>query len=109
MLPHWTQNDLPVNGARLNYYRTGHGDQRPLVLVHGFSDTGLLWARTACDLESEYDVIMPDMRGHGLSARVQPGDTVDMAADLAGLIRALRLERPIIGGHSMGGSIAYQI
>jgi len=52
---------------------------------------------------------MPDMRGHGLSARVRPGDTVDMAADLAGLIRTLALKRPIVCGHSMGAGIAFQI
>ncbi len=109
MLPHWTQNDLLVNGVRLHYYRTGQGDKRPLVLVHGFSDNGLLWLPTARQLESEYDVILPDMRGHGLSARVQPDEKVDMAADLACLIRTLGLERPIVGGHSMGEMVTYQI
>ena len=109
MLPHWTQNDLLINGVRLHYARTGHGDKRPLVLVHGFSDHGLCWTPTARDLESEYDVIMPDMRAHGLSERVQPGEKVDMAADLAGLIRTLGLRRPIVCGHSMGAMITYQI
>jgi N-formylmaleamate deformylase len=109
MLAHWTQNDLLVNGVRLHYYRTGQGDKRPLVLVHGFSDNGLCWTPTARDLESEYDVIMPDMRAHGLSERVQPGQKVDMAADLAGLIRTLELSSPVICGHSMGAMIAYQI
>ena len=109
MLPHWTQTDVSINGVQLHYYRTGHGDKRPLVLVHGFSDNGLCWAQTAYDLESEYDVIMPDMRGHGLSARVQPDEKVDMAADLAGLIRALGLERPVVGGHSMGARVTFDI
>ncbi len=109
MLPHWTQDDLLNNDVNLHYYRTGNGEKRPLVLVHGFSDNGLCWALTARDLESEYDVIMPDMRGHGLSARVQPGEKVDMAGDLVGLIRDLGLNRPIICGHSMGAMVTYQI
>jgi pimeloyl-ACP methyl ester carboxylesterase len=109
MLAHWTQNDLLVNGVRIHYYRTGHGDKPPLVFVHGFSDNGLCWTPVARDLEAEYDLIMPDMRGHGLSARVQPGDKVDMAADVAGLIRTLGLARPIVVGHSMGAMITYQI
>lgn len=109
MLAHWIQNDLLVNGVRLHYYRTGHGDKPPLVLVHGFSDNGLCWTPVARDLEAEYDLIMPDMRGHGLSERVQPGDKVDMAADVAGLIRTLGLARPIVVGHSMGAMITYQI
>jgi N-formylmaleamate deformylase len=108
MLSSWTQDDFLVGGVRLHYYRTGHGDKRPLVLVHGFSDSGLCWSRTARDLEAEYDVVMPDMRGHGLSARMRPGDDVDMAADLAGLIRGLGLRRPIVGGHSMGAAVTYQ-
>ncbi|MGA3057512.1 MAG: alpha/beta hydrolase [Candidatus Limnocylindrales bacterium] len=109
MLSSWTQDDFLVGGVRLHYYRTGHGDKRPLVLVHGFSDSGLCWSRTAHDLEVEYDVVMPDMRGHGLSARMRPGDDVDMAADLAGLIRGLGLKRPTVGGHSMGAAVTYQI
>ncbi len=109
MPSHWTQNDLLINGVKMHYYRTGHGDKRPLVLVHGFSDNGLCWTPTARDLEADYDVIMPDMHAHGLSARVQPDEKVDMAADLAGLIRTLELKRPIVGGHSMGAMVTYQI
>src|SRR5512147_3178204 len=109
MLTHWAQNDLLLNGVQLHYYRTGQGDKRPLVLVHGFSDNGLCWTPTAHDLEAEYDVVMPDMRGHGLSERMRPGDDVDMAADLAGLIRGLGLKRPIVGGHSMGAMIASEL
>jgi pimeloyl-ACP methyl ester carboxylesterase len=109
MLAHWTQNDVLVNDVRLHYYRTGQGDKSSLVLVHGFSDNGLCWTPTARDLETDYDVIMPDMRGHGLSGRVQPGEKVDMAADLAGLIRTLGLRHPIVVGHSMGAMITYQI
>jgi N-formylmaleamate deformylase len=108
MPPHWKQNHVYINGIRLHYFRTGNEEKRPLVLVHGFSDNGLCWTPTARDLESEYDVIMPDMRAHGLSARVQPGEKVDMAADLSGLILSLRLKCPVIVGHSMGAMVAYQ-
>jgi len=109
MLPHWTQQDIQVNGVQLHYYRTGKGDKRPLILVHGFSDNGLCWTPVARALEADYDVIMPDMRAHGLSQRVQPNDHVDMAADLAELIRALGLERPIVCGHSMGSLVTFQL
>jgi pimeloyl-ACP methyl ester carboxylesterase len=104
----WTQDDLLVGDVSLHYYRTGQGAKRPLVLVHGFSDSGLCWSRTARDLEAEYDVVMPDMRGHGLSERMRPGDEVDMAADLAGLIRGLGLNRPMVCGHSMGAAVTFQ-
>ncbi len=109
MLSHWTHNDVLIHGVPLHYVRTGHGDKPPLVLVHGFSDNGLCWTPVAHDLESAYDVIMPDMRGHGLSARVQPDEKGDMAADVAELIRTLGLERPIVCGHSMGAMVTYQL
>ena len=104
MLPHWKQDDIVVNGVKIHYTRTGDGTKPPLVLAHGFSDNGLCWLPVACALEDEYDVILPDARGHGLSQRVQPGETIDMAADLAGLIQALGLNRPVVGGHSMGAN-----
>jgi pimeloyl-ACP methyl ester carboxylesterase len=49
---------------------------------------------------------MPDARGHGLSVRLQPGEQIDGAADAAGFIEALELDKPIVGGHSMGGITA---
>ena len=105
----WTQNDISINGAKLHYYRTGDGSLPALVLQHGFSDNGWCWSVTAQALEARYDIVMPDARGHGLSARVQPGEDVDTTADLTELIRSLGLERPIVAGHSMGASIASQL
>jgi len=106
MLSNWTQNDIVADHVSIHYTRTGDGSQPPLVLAHGFSDNGMCWLPVARDLAADYDVILPDARGHGLSQRVQPGDKVDMAADLAGLVRGLGLEPVILGGHSMGASTA---
>jgi N-formylmaleamate deformylase len=80
------------------------------VLSHGATDSGLCWTRVARALESDYDVIMPDARGHGLSDAPQTGySSADHAADLAGLIRALGLERPAVGGHSMGAGTTLRL
>jgi pimeloyl-ACP methyl ester carboxylesterase len=106
MLPHWTEDDVLVNGIQIHYTRTGQGDRPALVLAHGFSDAGLCWLPVARDLEAEYDIILIDARGHGRSQRVSPGDTLDHAADLAGLIQALGLKDPVVGGHSMGAGSA---
>ena len=105
----WTEHDLDVQGVCLRYTRTGKGDQPPVVLAHGFSDSGLCWLPVALKLESHYDLILPDARGHGHSQGVQPGEDVDMAGDLAGLIRALKLEKPVVGGHSMGANVSSQM
>ncbi len=100
----WSQGDVITNGMRMHYYRTG-GDKPPLVLCHGFSDNGLCWTRVTRQLEADYDVIMIDARGHGLSEAPEgPYGPQAQAADLAGLIRALGLQRPAVMGHSMGGA-----
>src|SRR5689334_14974538 len=100
----WSSGEVETNGITMHYYRTGSGGQKPsLVLSHGATDDGLCWSRVARALESDYDVIMPDARGHGLSTAPEQGySSMDHAADLAGFIRALGLQRPGVGGHSMG-------
>jgi len=103
-MSNWSSGDVTANGINIHYYRTG-GDKPPLVLAHGFSDNGLCWTRAAQVLERDYDVIMADARGHGLSDAPEEGySSEDMAADLAGLIQALDLDKPAIMGHSMGAS-----
>src|SRR5688572_12373589 len=98
----WRSDFVEANGIRLHYTRTG-GDGPPLVLAHGVTDNGLCWTPVAEALAPEYDVIMADARGHGRSDAPEHGYTpADQAADLAGLIAALGLGRPILLGHSMG-------
>src|SRR5262245_60062606 len=63
----WSSQDVTANGITIHYYRTGNGDKPALVLSHGASDSGLCWTRLTRALEADYDVIMPDARGHGLS------------------------------------------
>ena len=100
----WLSGDVVANGIKIHYTRTG-GDKPPLVLSHGSTDNGLCWTRVALALEKNYDLIMPDARGHGLSGAPEEGyDDENRAADLAGLIRALELGRPALMGHSMGAA-----
>lgn len=74
-----------------------------MVLSHGFSDNGLCWTRLVKVLERDYDIIMVDARGHGLSEAPEDGhDAETMAADLAGVVAALGLGRAALIGHSMG-------
>ena len=100
---------MRINDVAIHYYRTGDGEKPPLILIHGFSDSGLCWTPVARELEDSYDVIMPDMRGHGCSSRVGRGEEVDMAADVVRLIGDLNLKRPIVGGHSMGSMVTFDL
>ncbi|MCF7848248.1 MAG: alpha/beta hydrolase [Kiritimatiellales bacterium] len=102
----WTDGFVMANGIRIHYWRTG-GDKPVLILLHGFSDDGLCWVNLAKELEADYDIIMADARGHGLSDPPAKDDPTDaQAEDIAGLIKALKLEKPIVMGHSMGSSSA---
>lgn len=101
-MSNWQSGFITANGIRLHYHRTG-GDKPPLVLAHGITDNGLCWTRLARALEDEYDIIMVDARGHGLSDKPEHGYAPgDHAADLAGLIQALELGKIFLMGHSMG-------
>ena len=91
----WFPGDVVVNDVKIHYHRTG-GNKPPVVLAHGITDSGLCWTRLARALEDEYDLIMIDARGHGLSDAPETGYTPEYhAADIAGLVQALGLERPV--------------
>ncbi len=101
MLNKWTSDFVETNSIRFHYTRTG-GDKPALLLAHGFSDDGLCWTALAESLP-EFDIIMPDARGHGRSADPPTGySRLEHAADLAALIETLELKKPFVLGHSMG-------
>jgi pimeloyl-ACP methyl ester carboxylesterase len=77
-----------------------------MVLQHGFSDSGLCWAPVAQELEGEYEIVMPDARAHGKSARVERGQRIDQVEELAKTMHALGIGQAIVVGHSMGAGMA---
>src|SRR5574339_918327 len=94
-----------INGIRLAYDRRGKGT--PLVLLHGYPLDHRLWDEVAPLLEDQFDLILPDLRGFGGSSTVDTFYTMeDYAADIAGLIDFLGIQKTAIAGHSMGGYVA---
>ena len=108
----WLEGDVLTNGVRIHYYRAqgkGANSGRAVVLCHGNSDMGRRYAPVTRALQDDYDVIMVDARYHGLSEAPRFDEEPDsMAHDLAGLIDALKLERPVAGGHSMGAGYVFR-
>ncbi|MGC9348215.1 MAG: alpha/beta fold hydrolase [Anaerolineae bacterium] len=103
----WPDAYVEANGIQIHYWRTGDGSKPPLVLCHGRTDNGLCWTPVARRLESDYDIIMYDARGHGLSDAPDTGHNAEVRADdLAGVVKALDLEKPAVLGHSMGAATA---
>ena len=105
----WSEGFVTTNGIKIHYTRTG-GDKPQVVVNHGVGDDGLCWTHVVRELERDYDVIMPDARGHGRSDTGK-GDysTRSRVADLIGLIETLKLDRPVVGGHSMGGDTSLHL
>ena len=102
---------VSVNGARLYYETFGAAalGRAPIVLIHGSTQTGQAdWAAVAPRLAAAgYHVIVPDCRGHGQSDNPHLSYSfAEMAADTAGLIRALGHEQAHVIGHSNGGNVA---
>lgn len=102
----WKTAVCETNGIKIHYTRTG-GNKPPVILLHGLMTGGLCWTDLARVLEQDYDVIMPDARGHGNSSVPDFGYSYeDLANDVAGLINTLKLPAPFLLGHSMGGMTA---
>lgn len=98
---------VDVGGLDLAYVEIP-GSEPPLVLVHGFTDTSRSFSLLAPHLSGRR-LIMPDLRGHGASQAGRGFDIIDFCDDVAGLIRRLRLDRPVVVGHSLGGMVAIQL
>ncbi len=105
-MSNWCDGYVNSNGLKIHYYRTG-GDKPKVIFNHGAGDDGLCWTHVVKEIKNDYDVIMTDARGHGKTDSGK-GDysTAQRVADLAGLIQVLGLDRPVIGGHSMGADTA---
>ncbi|WP_223830386.1 alpha/beta fold hydrolase [Nocardiopsis quinghaiensis] len=101
---------VPVaEGVALNAAVGGSGS--PLVLLHGFPQTHLMWRHVAADLAADHTVICPDLRGYGDSDKPADADGQayskrTMAADIVALARSLGHERFALAGHDRGALVA---
>ncbi|SEG09337.1 Pimeloyl-ACP methyl ester carboxylesterase [Actinacidiphila yanglinensis] len=111
-IPNFEQRRVPVaEGVSLNVAIGGSG--RPLVLLHGFPQTHLMWRHVAADLAADHTVICPDLRGYGASDKpADPDGTAyskrTMAADTVALARALGHDRFALAGHDRGALVAFR-
>ncbi len=98
---------LRVNGVRLYCRLEGSGP--PLVLLHGWPQTSYEWRKVAPILAQHFTLIMPDLRGYGLSDKPPAGyDKKTMAADIRALVQALGYERILLMGHDRGARVAHR-
>jgi len=97
-----------VNGVTLHYLQAGHGTGTPVVLLHGYAETGHMWRPLMSQLGDRHVVIAPDLRGAGSSSKPQGGyDKKTMAQDIHALVQSLGYAKVKIVGHDIGLMVAY--
>jgi pimeloyl-ACP methyl ester carboxylesterase len=99
---------VQTNGTSL-YVRVG-GKGPAVVLLHGFGDTGDMWAPLAAELVKDHTVIVPDLRGMGLSAHPDTGYTKkNQAVDIVGVMDFLKVQKAALVTHDIGNMVGYAL
>ncbi|HET6335327.1 MAG TPA: alpha/beta hydrolase [Polyangiales bacterium] len=95
-----------VNGVKLHYLTAGQGT--PVLLIHGYAQTSHMWKPLIAKLAVTHQVIAPDLRGFGQSAKPATGyDKKTLAQDIHALVTSLGIKQIAIAGHDIGLMVAY--
>ena len=107
----WSDGYVYANGIRIHYYHAVPAPGKPvIVMVHGVTDNGLCWTTLTWKLQHDYDIYMLDTRGHGLSDPFTSADNGDtLIKDVVDVVQAMKFEKPILMGHSMGAATVMRI
>ncbi|MBY6203005.1 alpha/beta hydrolase [Maritalea mobilis] len=109
----FTQSRIETNGIEVSVHQAGRGE--PLILLHGYPQNHMCWAKIAPRLAERFHVIVPDLRGYGASDAPQtdPENRTyskrEMAKDIVGLMDALSIERAHVLGHDRGARVTYRL
>ncbi len=105
--------DLAISGVNIHGVTAGNGP--PLLLLHGYPQSHLIWHRVAPLLSKHYTVVATDLRGYGHSGKPAGGANREgyskrnMASDQVGVMRALGHETFFLCGHDRGGRVAHRL
>ena len=105
---HLEKHSVLAGDTNWSYYESGQNNSITLILLHGFGTDKNIWLDEAKSLGDHFHLIIPDLPGWGASSRVDGASyNIDaQAARLDNFVNALRLQRFVLVGHSMGGAIA---
>lgn len=102
----FTTQEIATNGTTIHVRVGGSGPV--VVLLHGYGETGDMWVPMAADLVRDHTVVVPDLRGLGLSAKPAGGfDKKTQAGDVAGVLDALKIEKADLVTHDIGNMVGY--
>jgi haloacetate dehalogenase len=101
--------------GEVDIFRRVGGNGPPLLLLHGYPQTHVLWRKIAPDLARDFTVVCPDLRGYGSSSKPAPDAANElyskraMAADMVAVMAGLGFGRFAVVGHDRGGRVAYRL
>ncbi|TIV66517.1 MAG: alpha/beta hydrolase [Mesorhizobium sp.] len=99
---------IETNGTSLHVRVGGQGPA--VIMLHGFGDSGDMWAPVAAKLMKDHTVIVPDLRGMGLSAHPDTGYTKkNQALDIAGILDHLKIDKADLVTHDIGNMVGYAL
>lgn len=99
---------IETNGTSLHVRVGGQGPA--VIMLHGFGDSGDMWAPVAAKLMKDHTVIVPDLRGMGLSAHPDTGYTKkNQAVDIAGILDHLKIDKADLVTHDIGNMVGYAL
>ena len=106
--PGFQTQDINAGEATI-HVRTG-GQGPTVVMLHGFGDTGDMWAPLAAAMEKDHTVIVPDLRGMGLSSHPEGGyDKKTQATDIAKVLDRLQVDKADLVTHDIGNMVGYAL
>jgi pimeloyl-ACP methyl ester carboxylesterase len=98
--------EIETNGVTI-HVRVG-GEGAAVVLLHGYGETGDMWAPLAAVLAHDHTVVVPDLPGMGLSSHPASGyDKKTQGEDIAGVLNALKIGKVELVTHDIGNMVGY--
>lgn len=99
---------ITTNGTDIFVRSGGHGPA--VVLLHGYGETGDMWSPLAATLMAKHTVIVPDLRGMGLSSHPAGGyDKTTQARDIAGILARMKINRFALVTHDIGNMVGFAL
>src|SRR2546425_53169 len=104
--PSFRAEEIKTEGAAIHVRVGGRGPA--VILLHGFGDTGDMWAPLATALVHDHTVVVPDLRGMGLSSHPEGGyDKKTQAGDIARVLDRLNIQKADLVTHDIGNMVGY--
>ena len=111
--PGFERRRIATSGAEINLVTGGGGP--PLLLLHGYPQTHVMWRKVAPRLAQEFTLIIPDLRGYGDSSKPHAGSDFAgyskraLAQDQVETMQALGFERFRVAGHDRGARVTHRL